>query len=74
MVIDPKQHVVVVYGVPDYCGAEIAEELVRVASGRKNYGWQKEHGYLTYLEGGTLVISGMSEDAIKRYQGLTYSG
>ncbi|KAK0610754.1 hypothetical protein B0T14DRAFT_439692 [Immersiella caudata] len=73
MVIDPRQHVVVVYGVSDHCGAEIAEELARVASGRKNYGWLEKHGYLTFLEGGTLVISGMSEDAIKRYQSLTYS-
>ncbi|KAK4466801.1 hypothetical protein QBC42DRAFT_302288 [Cladorrhinum samala] len=72
MVIDPKQHLVVVYGVPSYCGAEIAEELAREASGRKNYGWVAKHGYLTYLEGGILVISGMSEDAIKRYQQLTY--
>jgi len=73
MIIDPKQHVVVVYGVPAYCGAEIAEELAREATGKKNYGWVQEHGYLTFLqETGTLVISGMSDEAIKRYQELTY--
>jgi hypothetical protein len=72
MIIDPEQHLVIVYGVPAYCGAEIAEELAREASGEKNYGWVEKHGFLTFLQGGTLVISGMSEDAIKRYQKLTY--
>jgi hypothetical protein len=72
MVIDAKQHLAIIYGVEDSCGAEIAEELAREASGRKNYGWVEKHGYLTFLEGGILVISGMSEDAMKMYQKLTY--
>lgn len=78
--VNAKFKSVVVFGVSDYCGAEIAEELAREKDGRKNYGWVKKHGDLNFIKGkggensGILVISNMSDEAIQRYQKLTYLG
>ncbi|KAK4149944.1 hypothetical protein C8A00DRAFT_46546 [Chaetomidium leptoderma] len=79
MTVDAKHKLAVVYGVSASCVAQIAEELAREADGRKNYGWVEKHGWLTVLaaqdgeEGGrTLVISGMSAQAVERYGKLTY--
>jgi hypothetical protein len=72
MTIDSKHRLAVVYGVSEYCAAEIAEELSREAIGKKNYGWVQKHGNLTFIKGGILVISGMSEEAVKKYEKLTY--
>ena len=71
--INAKHRVTVVYGVSEYCAGEIAEELARVADGRKNYGWLEKHGQLTYIKGGILVISNMTDDALNRYAKLTYA-
>lgn len=67
MVINAKQHLVIVYSVQNSCRAEIIKELAREASGKKNYKWVKEHRYLTFLSKGILVISRISKDALKRY-------
>jgi len=72
MTVDAKHRLAVVYGVDEYCAAEIAEELSREAAGKKNFGWVKKHGNLTFIKGGILVISGMSEEAVVRYQKLDY--
>ncbi|SPO04412.1 uncharacterized protein DNG_07097 [Cephalotrichum gorgonifer] len=72
LVIDSKHKLAVVYGVSSYCEEIIAEELARAADGRKTYGWLEKHGTLTVIEGGILVISGMSDEAVGRYEALTY--
>ncbi|KAK0639969.1 hypothetical protein B0T16DRAFT_424001 [Cercophora newfieldiana] len=72
MTVDSKHRLAIVYGVSDYCAAEISEELSREAVGKKNYGWVQKHGSLTFIKGGILVISNMTEDAVKRYEKLTY--
>lgn len=72
--VNAKHRAAVVFGVDEYCAAEIAEELAREKDGRKNYGWVRKHGSLTYVKGGILVISNMTDDAITRYQKLTYLG
>src|SRR5689334_12256616 len=61
MTIDAKHRLAIVYGVNEYCAAEIAEELSREAIGKKNYGWVQQHGFLTVIKGGILVISNMTE-------------
>ncbi|KAK0622457.1 hypothetical protein B0T14DRAFT_494111 [Immersiella caudata] len=73
MTVNAKYRTAVVYGVSDYCASQIAEELAREAAGRKNNGWVKNHGNLTFIKGGILVISGMSEETVRRYQKLDYS-
>ncbi|KAM7201070.1 hypothetical protein V8F33_003482 [Rhypophila sp. PSN 637] len=73
-VVNANRKAVVVFGVSTYCAAEIAEELAREKDGRKNYGWTKTHGQLTYVDGGILVISNMTDAAVARYQKLTYLG
>ncbi|KAM7212144.1 hypothetical protein V8F06_012469 [Rhypophila decipiens] len=72
--VNANRKAVVVFGVSTYCAAEIAEELAREKDGRKNYGWTKTHGQLTYVDGGILVISNMTDAAVARYQKLTYLG
>ncbi|KAK3312941.1 hypothetical protein B0H66DRAFT_569225 [Apodospora peruviana] len=72
MTVDAKHKLAVVFGVSKSCAAEVAEELAREADGRKNYGWVREHGELTLIKGGILVISNMSDDTVKRYRKLTY--
>lgn len=72
MTLDAKHKLAVVYGLSTYCAAEIAEELAREADGRKNYDWVQKHGMLTVIDGGILVISNMSDDAVSRYSKLTY--
>lgn len=72
MTLDAKHSLAVVYGVSDSCAVEIAEELAREAVGRKNYGWVRQHGNLTFIKGGILVISNMTADAVQRYSKLTY--
>jgi hypothetical protein len=79
MTLDASQKTAVVYGVSDYCAAEIAEELAREKDGRKNYGWIRTHGNLTFIPrktggsgGGILVISDMEDAAVQRYSKLTY--
>ncbi|KAM7204246.1 hypothetical protein V8F20_003659 [Naviculisporaceae sp. PSN 640] len=78
--VNAKFKSVVVFGVSEYCGAEIAEELAREKDGRKNYGWVKTHGNLDFIKGkggengGILVISNMTDAAVARYQRLTYLG
>ncbi|KAH6637299.1 hypothetical protein F5144DRAFT_454801, partial [Chaetomium tenue] len=67
MTLDAPHGLAVVYGLSEYCAAQIAEEKAREADGRKNYGWREEHGLLTVVEGGILVISDMSEEAVARY-------
>jgi len=74
MTVDAKHNLAIVYGVEKYCAGQIAEELARQKDGRKNNGWLQKHGVLTYIEGGILVISNMTEDAVKRYGKLTYLG
>jgi hypothetical protein len=72
MTVDVKHRLAIVYGVHESCGAEIAEELSREAIGKKNYGWLQTHGFLTYIKGGILVISNMTEEAANRYEKMTY--
>ncbi|KAK0711813.1 hypothetical protein B0H67DRAFT_492079 [Lasiosphaeris hirsuta] len=72
MTLDTKHKLAVIYGVSEYCAAEVAEELARSTDGRKNYGWAGKHGNLTLIKGGILIISGMPEDAVTRYSKLTY--
>lgn len=78
MTLDAPHGLAVVYGVSASCAAQIAEELQREKEGRKNYGWVRTHGWLTVIEpqveGGerVLVVSGMGEEAVRRYQGLGY--
>lgn len=72
LTLDAPHGLAVVYGLTDNCAAQIAEEKAREADGRKNYGWREEHGVLTVVEGGILVISGMSEEAVGRYAALEY--
>ncbi|KAK4450985.1 hypothetical protein QBC34DRAFT_401945 [Podospora aff. communis PSN243] len=72
MTVNAKFRTAVVYGVSEYCAGQIVEELAREAAGRKNNGWVRDHGNLTFIEGGILVISGMSDDAVKRYEKLDY--
>ncbi|KAK4167508.1 hypothetical protein QBC43DRAFT_311984 [Cladorrhinum sp. PSN259] len=73
MTIDAAHNLVVVYGVDQYCAADIREELAREADGRKTYGWQQTQGKLTLIDGGILVISNMSAQAVERYQKLPTS-
>jgi hypothetical protein len=72
MAINAKYRTAVVYGVSDHCAGQITEELAREAAVRKNNGWVKNYGNLTYIKGGILVISGMSEEAVKTYEKLDY--
>ncbi|KAK3299670.1 uncharacterized protein B0H64DRAFT_371984 [Chaetomium fimeti] len=72
MTLDAPHALAVVYGLSENCAEQIAEEKAREVDGRNNYGWREEHGVLTVVEGGILVISGMSEEAVERYQGLEY--
>jgi len=72
MTVDKKHKLAIVYGLSSDCAAEIAEELAREAVGKKNYGWVKKHGDLTVIKGGILVISGMSEEAVGKYEKLVY--
>ncbi len=78
MTVDAPHALAVVYGISTSCAAEIAEELKREAEGKKNYGWVREHGWLTVIEphgeGGkrVVVVSEMGEEAVKRYQNLGY--
>ncbi|KAK3990412.1 hypothetical protein QBC44DRAFT_325132 [Cladorrhinum sp. PSN332] len=70
MTIDAAHNLVVVYGVNEYCAADIREELAREADGRKTWGWRQTHGRLTLIEGGILVISDMTNQTVQRYQNL----
>ena len=70
MLLDADHGLAVIYGVSDTCADTIQEELSRAADGRKVYGWLETHGALTLIEGGILVISGMSEGALEMYEGL----
>ncbi|KAK3685245.1 hypothetical protein B0T22DRAFT_442431 [Podospora appendiculata] len=72
LLIDAKHNLTVVYGVSSYCFETIAEELARAKDGRKTFGWLEKHGKLNDIGDGTLIISRMSADAIKRYQELKY--
>lgn len=72
MLLDAEHGLAVVYGVSDACQDTIREELAREDDGRKTYGWVEGHGDLTLVEDGTLVISGMSDDAVELYEGLDY--
>jgi hypothetical protein len=78
MTLDAEHGLAVVYGLSESCAAEIAEELARDADGRKNYGWEEEHGRMTVIEPSgaveerILVLSGMSERAVQKYGALTY--
>lgn len=74
MTLDTKHKLAIVFGVNQYCAGQIAEELARQKDGRKNNGWLQKHGVLTYIDGGILVISNMTDDAVKRYGKLTYKG
>lgn len=69
--IDKKHGLVLVFGMSRYCSADIAEELAREKDGRKIYGWTEQHGKLTDLGGGQLVISNMTADAVEFYEKLT---
>ncbi|KAK0667100.1 hypothetical protein QBC41DRAFT_142109 [Cercophora samala] len=64
----------VIHELSSSCTGEIEEELAREAAGRKNNNWVRTHGSLTLIEGGTLVISNMSDAAVARYGRLTYPG
>ncbi|KAK3380901.1 hypothetical protein B0H63DRAFT_474564 [Podospora didyma] len=68
--IDSKHNLTVIYGVSEYCAAEIKEELARTADGRKNYGWVKKYGKLDYLGSGILVVSNMPTTAVTGFQNL----
>ena len=70
MLLDAGHGLAVIYGVSKTCEDTIREELARREDGRKTYGWVENHGDLTLVEEGTLVISGMSKDAVKLYQKL----
>jgi hypothetical protein len=78
MTLDAEHGLAVVYGVSSYCAAEIAEEQARDADGRKNYGWEEQHGRMTVIEPSgavaerILVLSGMSALAVQKYAALTY--
>ncbi|GAB1318276.1 hypothetical protein MFIFM68171_08486 [Madurella fahalii] len=75
MTLDAEHRLAVVYGVSADCQGQIAEELAREADGRKNYDWVQKHGSLTVIPGeNILVISNMPEQAVERYQSLTYMG
>ncbi len=71
--LDTKHKLAVVYGVSSYCFDTIAEEYARMADGRKIYGWEQKHGKLTRVADDILVISNMSDAAVKSYQSLTYT-
>ena len=72
MLLDSDHGLAVVYGVSEHCADTIREELARVENGKKTYGWLEKHGRLTLIDGGILVISDMSEDAVGMYEGLEY--
>ncbi|KAK4460407.1 hypothetical protein QBC42DRAFT_272501 [Cladorrhinum samala] len=71
MTIDAPHNLVIVYGVDQSCAATIKEELARELDGRKTYGWQQQHGKLTLIDGGILVISNMTAQTVERYGKLT---
>lgn len=72
MLLDADHGLAVIYGVSDVCADTIREELARQEDGRKTYGWVEKHGHLTLVEEDTLVISGMSDEAVELYRGLEY--
>ena len=74
LVVDAKHHMAIAFNVTKYCADQIAEELARQADGRKNFNWTAKHGKLNYIGDGILVISKMSDEAVKTYQGLKYPG
>ncbi len=72
MTLDAKHHLAVIYGVSASCSSDITEEIARTQDGRKNFGWLKNIGKLTLIGDGTLVISGMSNETVEKYQHLKY--
>ncbi|PKS11255.1 hypothetical protein jhhlp_003016 [Lomentospora prolificans] len=72
MLLDSDHSLAVIYGISQSCADTIAEELARTADGRRAYGWVENHGTLTVIEGGILVISNMSETAVQTYSELIY--
>ena len=70
--LDKKHNLAIVYDVSEDCFSTIAEELARKKDGRKTFGWEEKHGTLTAINGGILVISNMSDDAVARYEKLKY--
>lgn len=74
MTLDTKHKVALIFGLEKYCADQVIEELARQKDGRKNNGWLQKHGKLTYIEGGILVISNMTDEAVTRYGKLTYLG
>ncbi|ROT34475.1 hypothetical protein SODALDRAFT_364402 [Sodiomyces alkalinus F11] len=67
----PDQNFVVVVGISDACVGVIAEEHARELDGRPTYGWTEQHGQQTVI-GNTLVITGMTDLVIQRYQNMRY--
>ncbi|KAK0738972.1 hypothetical protein B0T18DRAFT_423306 [Schizothecium vesticola] len=77
MTLNAQFKTAVVWGVSNYCLAEVEEELARERDGRKNYGWREIHGALTPLPSlapgaGILVIANMTDAAFTRYTKLIY--
>lgn len=72
MHLDSQHGLAIIYGVSSTCEDTIKEEVARVEDGRMVYGWLDFHGTLTLVQEGVLVISGMSEEAIGRYEELVY--
>lgn len=74
MTLDVKHGLAIIFGLSDSCKADVEEELAREKDGRKTYGWTQKHGTLTVIEGKQrlLVISGMTQEAVDRYAGLTF--
>lgn len=73
MYVSSNHSTAVGFGVQGYCFDTIKEEQARAADGRKTYGWEQQHGKLTRVgDTDTLVISGMSKEAVDRYQALLH--
>ncbi|KAK4221261.1 hypothetical protein QBC38DRAFT_138309 [Podospora fimiseda] len=70
MTIDAPHNLVIVYGIDQWCAADIKEELAREIDGRKTWGYRQTHGRLTLIEGGILVISNMTDANVAKYQAL----
>ncbi|KAL8285151.1 hypothetical protein RB597_002307 [Gaeumannomyces tritici] len=71
--VSESRHTAVIFPVSDYCFGYIAEEQAREADGRVTWGWRKKHGKLTRVPGtDILVITEMTDEAVKRYKSMTY--
>ena len=70
--IDASRKLTTVTGISEVCADMVREENARTLDGRQTYGWIPRHGTLTLTGDSTLVISAMTEEAVKWYQSMKY--